>query len=78
MSFLFSGGRIAPGQVIGATDARGEQATERRLGVQDFVATLYHHLGIDAQRVQIENLAGRPVPILQDGRPIPELMPGGS
>ena len=33
MSFLFSGGRINPGQVIGATDARGEHALERRLGV---------------------------------------------
>jgi len=77
MSFLFSGGRIATGQVIGGTDARGEQAVERRLGVQDFVATLYHHLGIDAHGVQIANLAGRPVPILQDGKPIPELMRRG-
>jgi hypothetical protein len=74
MSFLFSGGRIATGQVIGATDARGEHAVERRLGVQDFVATLYRHLGIDASRVQIMNHSGRPIPILQDGRPIPELL----
>ncbi len=75
MSFLFSGGRITPGQVIGATDARGEQATQRRVGVQDFIATLYRHLGIDTDRVQLLNFAGRPVPILQDGKPIPELLP---
>lgn len=74
MSFLFSGGRINPGQVIGATDARGEQAVERRVGVQDFVATLYHHLGIDASRVQLMNFSGRPIPILHDGKPIPELV----
>jgi len=74
MSFLFSGGGIATGQVIGATDARGEHAVERRLGVQDFVATLYRHLGIDATRVQILNHSGRPIPILQDGKPIPELL----
>ena len=74
MSFLFSGGRIATGQVIGSTDARGEHAVERRLGVQDFVATLYRHLGIDAQRVQIMNHSGRPIPILQDRKPIPELL----
>lgn len=74
MSFLFSGGRINPGQVIGATDARGEHAIERRVGVQDFVATLYHHLGIDASRVQLLNFSGRPIPILQDGKPIPELV----
>lgn len=73
MSFLFSGGRIATGQVIGSTDSRGEHAVERRLGVQDFVATLYRHLGIDAQRVQILNHSGRPIPILQDGKPILEL-----
>ena len=74
MSFLFSGGGIATGQVLGATDARGEHAVERRLGVQDFVATLYRHLGIDAQRVQIMNHSGRPIPILQEGKPIPELL----
>ncbi|HLJ11060.1 MAG TPA: DUF1501 domain-containing protein [Planctomycetaceae bacterium] len=74
MSFLFSGGGITPGQVIGSTDARGENAVQRRLGVQDFVATLYHHLGIDASRVQILNFSGRPIPILQDGKPIPELV----
>ena len=74
MSFLFSGGRITPGQVIGSTDARGENAVQRRLGVQDFVATLYRHLGIDAQRVQIVNFSGRPVPVLQEGKPIAELV----
>src|SRR5262249_22122836 len=74
MSFLFSGGRINVGNVIGSTDARGENAVERRLGVQDFVATLYRHLGIDAQRVEIVNFSGRPVPILHDGKPIPELV----
>ncbi|MEK6261259.1 MAG: DUF1501 domain-containing protein [Planctomycetota bacterium] len=74
MSFLFSGGRINPGQVIGATDARGEHAVERRLGVQDFVATLYRHLEIDASRIEIPNFSGRPIPLLQDGKPIPELL----
>jgi hypothetical protein len=77
MSFLFSGGRINPGVVIGATDARGENAVERRVGVQDFIATLYRHLGIDAQRVAINNFSGRPVPILQDGKPIAELLGRG-
>src|SRR6185437_5907118 len=74
MSFLFSGGRITPGRVIGATDARGEQAIQRRVGVQDFLATIYRHLGIDADRVQLLNFGGRPVPILLDGKPIPELL----
>ena len=74
MSFLFSGGGITPGQVIGATDARGEQAIERRVGVQEFIATLYRHLNIDASRIEIPNFSGRPIPILQENRPIPELI----
>lgn len=74
MSFLFSGGRIQTGQVIGSTDARGENAVQRRVGVQEFISTLYRHLGIDAERVQITNLSGRPIPIVQNGKPIPELV----
>ena len=49
MSFLFSGGRIAEGQVIGSTDRLGERPKDRRVGVGDFLATLYRHLGVDAQ-----------------------------
>jgi uncharacterized protein (DUF1501 family) len=72
-SFLFSGGNIAPGQVIGATDRLGEHATERRVGVGDFAATIYRHLGIDCERITIADPTGRPIPILPEGRPIPEL-----
>jgi len=74
LSFLLTGGRINPGQLIGATDARGEYAVERRLGVQDFVASLYRHLGIDASRIEIPNFSGRPIPLQQDCKPIPELL----
>ena len=77
-SILFSGGGIAEGEVIGATDSRGEQAVERRVGVQDFLATVYRHLGIDAERVTFNNYAGRPIPILGDGKPIRELTARGS
>ena len=73
MSFLFSGGGVAGGQVVGATDRRGEHAIERRVGVGDFLATVYRHLGIDAERVEIRDSAGRPLPILREGTPIPEL-----
>jgi hypothetical protein len=73
MSFLFSGGGIAGGQVIGATDRRGEQAVDRRVSVRDFLATVYRHLGIDALRLEIRDSAGRPIPILREGTPIPEL-----
>jgi hypothetical protein len=61
--------------VIGATDGRGEQVTDRRVGVGDFLATVYRHLQIDAASVTIRNFDGRPVPILQEGQPIAELAP---
>jgi uncharacterized protein (DUF1501 family) len=74
-SMLFAGGGIRTGQVIGATDRRGEEVIERRFGVGDFLATMYRHLGIDAARVSIPNFAGRPIPILSEGAPISELQP---
>jgi hypothetical protein len=75
MSFLFSGGGIAEGQVIGATDRRGEHTADRRVGVGDFLATLYRHLGVDAEHATVSEPAGRPVPLLQQGGvPIPELV----
>ena len=70
---LFAGGGIRTGQVIGGTDSRGEEVVERRVGTGDFLATIYRHLGIDAERVAIPNFSGRPIPILNDGKPIREL-----
>jgi len=76
-SMIFAGGNIRTGQVIGATDRKGEQVVERRVGPEDFLATIYQHLGIDAANVSIPNFAGRPVPILNYGKPIPELLAQG-
>jgi uncharacterized protein (DUF1501 family) len=74
MSFLFSGGGIAEGQVIGSTDRRGEHPLDGPVGAGDFLATLYQHLGIDAERAAVRDLTGRPVPLLQQGGvPIREL-----
>lgn len=72
-SMLWSGGGIATGQVIGATDRRGEDVVRRRLGPQDFLATVYRHLGIDYENVTIRNFSGRPVPIVTNGSAFAEL-----
>ena len=78
MTFLFSGGRMAEGQVIGATDRRGEHPVDRRVGVGDFLATLYRHLGVEADRAAVRDPAGRPIPLLQQGgAPIRELTAAG-
>jgi hypothetical protein len=74
-SMIWSGGSLRTGQVIGATDRRGEEVVERRVGPQDFLATIYRHLGIDYQRVTIADRSGRPTPIVTDGQAIEELLP---
>ncbi|WP_437194543.1 DUF1501 domain-containing protein [Planctomicrobium sp. SH527] len=72
---IWAGGGIRPGQVIGATDRRGEDVVERACGPGDFLATLYRHLGIDSGNIMIDDLNGRPTPIVDNGKPIPELAP---
>lgn len=73
-SNIWAGGGIQTGGVIGATDKRGEDVTERACGPGDFLATIYHHLGIDASKITINDFNGRPTALVNDGRPIPELM----
>jgi uncharacterized protein (DUF1501 family) len=73
-SMLWAGGGIATGRVLGATDRRGEYVVDRRVGPHDFLATLYHHLGIDYENVTLPDGTGRPVHIVQNGRAIPELI----
>ena len=71
-SALVSGGGLRMGQVIGATNRRGEYPAERLLTPQDLLATIYRHLGID-HRVEFRDLSERPIPILTHGEPIREL-----
>ena len=73
-TMLFAGGGIQTGQVIGATDTRAEEPIERRVGPEDFLATIYQHLGIDMHSVAFPDPSGRPIPIIRSGRPIPELL----
>ncbi|QEG38681.1 DUF1501 domain-containing protein [Roseimaritima ulvae] len=72
-SNIWAGGGIETGRYIGATDRRGEDVIERHCGPGDFLATIYHHLGIDASKVFIKDFNGRPTPIVDHGKPIPEL-----
>jgi uncharacterized protein (DUF1501 family) len=75
-SMLFAGGAIRTGAVIGATDKLGEDPVERRVGPQDFLATVYRHLGIDYASTSLPDQTGRPIPIAPHGEAIPELAPG--
>jgi uncharacterized protein (DUF1501 family) len=72
-SNIWAGGGIATGRFVGATDRKGEDAIERVCGPGDFLATLYHHLGIDHAHTFLKDFNGRPTPIVDHGKPIPEL-----
>ena len=76
-SMIWAGGGIRTGVVVGATNRRGEEVAERRVGPQDFLATIYRHLGIDYEHVAIPDRFGRPTPIVTHGKPIPELTAAG-
>ena len=73
MSILVSGGGAPMGQIVGSTDERGEHPADRPLSAADLWATAYRHLGIDTKHSFLDH-AGRPRPILPDGKPIAELI----
>jgi hypothetical protein len=74
-SNIWAGGGIETGRFIGATDKRGEDSIERVCGAGDFLATIFHHLGIDSSKVLLQDFNGRPTSIVVDpGKPIPELI----
>jgi hypothetical protein len=73
MSALVAGGGLRVGQVVGATNRRGEFPRDRPLTPQDLLATVYRHLAIDP-RHEFRDYTGRPIPILSSGRPIAELV----
>ena len=72
-SVMMAGGGLRTGQVIGASNARGEMPTERPLTPGDVLATVYHVLGIDPQQ-SFPDATGRPIPMLDGGQAIREII----
>ncbi len=72
MSALVAGGGLNMGRAVGATTRKGEYPVDHPLGPEDMLQTVYHVLGIDPRR-QFFNEAGRPMAVLNVGRPIDDL-----
>lgn len=72
-SALVAGGGLRTGQVVGATNSRGEFPAERPLTPKDLLATIYRHLGVDPS-TSFTDFSGRPFPILAEGEAIRELI----
>lgn len=72
---LMAGGGMKTGQIIGATDRLGGEATDRPVTFPEVHATLYHNLGIDVRTATVTDLSGRPQYLVEPGDlPIPELV----
>ncbi|MGE3804483.1 MAG: DUF1501 domain-containing protein, partial [Gemmataceae bacterium] len=71
---LMSGGGLRTGQVVGATDPRGENPKGFFYTPQNVLATVYRVLGYDPDHTSVPDLQGRPVHLLDDSTPIKELI----
>ena len=64
-SLCFAGGGMAPGKVIGASDATAATPTDRPVSPKDILATMYHLLGINPHGT-IPDRSGRELPIVPE------------
>ena len=72
---LLIGGGMKTGQVIGATDKMGGEATSRPVAFGELFATLYHNLGIHPNDATLQDLNGRPQYLVEDdAQPMKELV----
>jgi len=70
---LLGGGGLRGGQVVGASEKFGGEPTERPMMPLDVLATIYHAMGIPLT-THYKDSTGRPVSIVDAGKPIHELI----
>ena len=73
MFTLLAGGGIKMGQVVGASDEKGEGPKDQGIAPDDIAATFYAALGIDPKK-EYKTPSGRPVMITRYGTPIKQLL----
>ncbi len=71
-SVVVGGGGMKNGQAIGATDKDGVDIVDRPVGVMDLIATLTKSMGLSVD-LQYTTPRGRPIKIVDGGKPIKEL-----
>lgn len=71
-TLALAGGGLQMGQVVGESAAKVDVPRSTPIRPQDLMATIFHVLGLDP-RMQFVNQTGRPVYMLEEGRPIAEL-----
>ena len=66
-SYALAGGGIRRGQIYGASNATASEPDRDPVTVEDFLATVYHQVGIDSTD-RLLALGGRPIDIVRDGK----------
>lgn len=70
-STVLAGGGFRGGQVLGASDAKGEEPAERPVSPGEVIGAIYQRMGIDPDG-QIPTLSGEGAPVLPASEEIPE------
>jgi hypothetical protein len=71
-NLALAGAGVKGGHVIGSTDKRGVEVSERPVSVPDLFCTLYQALGVDARKEK-ESDVGRPIKLVEKGRAVAEV-----
>lgn len=72
-SVMLAGGGLKPGRCIGTSTANGENPQDRPVHFNEVLGTIYRQMGIATDQVFHDSF-GRPVPLLDQGHAIPELI----
>lgn len=72
-TLALAGGGLRMGQAVGQSASKVDVPHSRPIRPQDLMATVFHVLGLSNQ-LQFVNQQGRPVYMVENGRPIPELV----
>ncbi|MBI5757328.1 MAG: DUF1501 domain-containing protein [Planctomycetales bacterium] len=72
MFVLLGGGGIKGGQVLGASDDKGQGPANEGYSPDDIAASFYHALGIDFTK-EYHSAIGRPITVVRNGKLIKEL-----
>ena len=66
-SMMLAGGGITRGQIYGASDATAAEPARDAVPLEDFLYTVYHQLGINADD-ELLAFGTRPIEIIKDGK----------
>ena len=72
-SMLLAGGGFAPGLIHGASDATAAEPTRDAVPLEDLLFTIYHQLGIDADK-ELVAFGTRPIEIIKNGTLVKALL----